>query len=142
VGYGTVAYGLGETSRVYRETPASKKSPPGPLEPGARPNRGGGGGCARALAVYKPPPKTKKISSRSFSGSSPDSARGTCGTCPPTPTQTLPAGPRSTAPKGAREGPDSLFTGDRRQPINEELLGATFRGGSARHCSEMVHCVV
>ena len=69
-----------------------------------------------------------------------DSARGTCGTCPPT--QTLPAGPRSTAPKGAREGPDSLFTGDRRQPINEELLGATYRGGSARHCSEMVHCVV
>ena len=70
-----------------------------------------------------------------------DSARGTaCGTCPPT--QTLPAGPRSTAPKGAREGPDSLFTGDRRQPINEELLGATYGGGSARHCSEMVHCVV
>ena len=69
-----------------------------------------------------------------------DSARGTCGTCPPT--QTLPAGPRSTAPKGAREGPDSLFTGDRRCPINEELLGATYRRGSARHCSEMVHCVV
>jgi hypothetical protein len=69
-----------------------------------------------------------------------DSARGTCGTCPPT--QTLPAGPRSTAPKEAREGPDSLFTGDRRQPFNEELLGATYRRGSARHCSEMVHCVV
>jgi hypothetical protein len=69
-----------------------------------------------------------------------DSARGTCGTCPPT--HTLPAGPRSTAPKGAREGPGPLFTGDRRQPINEELLGATYRGGSARHCSEMVHCVV
>jgi hypothetical protein len=45
-------------------------------------------------------------------------------------------------PKGAREGPDSLLTGDRRQPINEELLGTTYRGGSARHCSEMVHCVV
>jgi hypothetical protein len=28
------------------------------LEPGTRPHRGGGGGCARALAVYKqPPPK-------------------------------------------------------------------------------------
>jgi hypothetical protein len=41
-----------------------------------------------------------------------------------------------------REGPDSLFTGDRRQPINEELLGVTYRGGSAHHCSEIVHCVV
>ena len=50
-------------------------------------------------------------------------------------------GGSSTAPKGAREGPDSLFTVDRRQPINEELLGVTYRGGSAHHCSEMVHCV-
>jgi hypothetical protein len=33
-----------------------RRGPPGALEPGARPNRGGGGGCARALAVYKPPP--------------------------------------------------------------------------------------
>jgi hypothetical protein len=33
---------------------------PGALEPGAQPNRGGGGGCARALAVYKPPPLKKK----------------------------------------------------------------------------------
>jgi hypothetical protein len=30
-----------------------RRGPPGALEPGARPNRGGGGGCARALAVYK-----------------------------------------------------------------------------------------
>jgi hypothetical protein len=29
-----------------------RRGPPGSLEPGARPNRGGGGGCARALAVY------------------------------------------------------------------------------------------
>jgi hypothetical protein len=32
------------------------RAPPGSLEPGVRPNRGGGGGCTRALAVYKPPP--------------------------------------------------------------------------------------
>jgi hypothetical protein len=36
------------------------RGPPGALEPGARPHRGGGSGCARALAVYKPPPPQKK----------------------------------------------------------------------------------
>jgi hypothetical protein len=36
-----------------------RRGPPGALEPGARPNRGGDGGCARALAVYKPPPPKK-----------------------------------------------------------------------------------
>jgi hypothetical protein len=57
------------------------------------------------------------------------------------PTQTPPAGPRSTAPKGGREGPDSLFTGDRRQPINEELLGATYRGGSPLQRDGALCCV-
>jgi hypothetical protein len=33
---------------------------PGALEPGARPHRGGGGGCARVLAVYKTPPHKKR----------------------------------------------------------------------------------
>jgi hypothetical protein len=32
----------------------------GPLEPGARSHRGGGGGCALALAVYEPPPRTHR----------------------------------------------------------------------------------
>jgi hypothetical protein len=31
--------------------------PPGSLDPGALPRLGGGGGCARAVAVYKPPQK-------------------------------------------------------------------------------------
>jgi hypothetical protein len=35
-----------------------RSGPLGPLEPGARSQRGGCGGCARALAVYKPPPPT------------------------------------------------------------------------------------
>jgi hypothetical protein len=34
--------------------------PLGSLEPGARPQRGGGGGCARALAVYGPPSPKRK----------------------------------------------------------------------------------
>jgi hypothetical protein len=37
-----------------------RSGPLGPLEPGARSQRGAGGGCARALAVYKPPPPPKK----------------------------------------------------------------------------------
>jgi hypothetical protein len=32
-----------------------RRGPLGPFEPGARPQRGGGGGCARGLAVYERP---------------------------------------------------------------------------------------
>jgi hypothetical protein len=45
------------------------------VEPGARPNRGGGVGCACALAVYKPPPPKKhpkkvrrKLTTNAFEG--------------------------------------------------------------------------
>jgi hypothetical protein len=53
-----------------------------------------------------------------------------------------PHGGSSTAPTRAREGPASLFTVDRRQSITQELLGATYRGGSAHHRSGMVLCAV
>jgi hypothetical protein len=35
-----------------------------------------------------------------------------------------PQGGGSTAPKGTREGPASLFTADRREPFTQELVGA------------------
>ena len=40
-----------------------------------------------------------------------------------------PGGGSSTAPKGTREGPDSLFTDDRREPFTQEpVVGAPDRG--------------
>jgi hypothetical protein len=50
----------------------------------------------------------------------------------------LKGGGSSTAPEGAREGPASLFTVDRRKPFTQEPVGAPLRGCSARHCSEVV----
>jgi hypothetical protein len=38
-----------------------RSGPLGPLEPGARPQGGGGGGCARALAAYGGPSSTKTL---------------------------------------------------------------------------------
>jgi hypothetical protein len=37
-------------------------------------------------------------------------------------------GGSGTAPKGTREGPDSLFTVDRREPFTQEPVGAPDRG--------------
>jgi hypothetical protein len=54
--------GRGSKVRLATGSPASSLSlhvtpSAGPLERGARSQRGGGGGCARALAVYEPPLK-------------------------------------------------------------------------------------
>ena len=38
-----------ESKRLVLKVPRRSGGSPGPLEPGARPQRGGGGGCARAL---------------------------------------------------------------------------------------------
>jgi hypothetical protein len=46
---------FGADRRVVPRLCFRRRGSPGPLGPGARPNRGGGGGCARALAVLLPP---------------------------------------------------------------------------------------
>jgi hypothetical protein len=51
-----------------------------------------------------------------------------------------PGGRSGTAPEGAREGPASLFTVERRKPFTKDPVGAPLRGRSAHHCSEVVLC--